>query len=47
MVAHAVKRRIWEAETVYILSLRPVWSPEQGPGQPGRHRENPVLKKNQ
>ena len=39
MVAHACNTSSWEAETYRSLNLRPVWSIESSPGQPGLHRE--------
>ena len=38
MVVHACRGR-WIS-----LSSRPAWSTEKVPGQPGLHKENPVLK---
>jgi hypothetical protein len=46
VVAHAVNPSTWEAEAGGFLSLRPAWSTEQVPGQPGLQR-NPVLKNKQ
>jgi hypothetical protein len=39
MVANAFNPSTWEAEAGGFLSLRPAWSKEQVPGQPGLHRE--------
>jgi hypothetical protein len=39
VVAHAFNPSTWEAEAGGFLSLRPAWSTEQVPGQPGLHRE--------
>jgi hypothetical protein len=39
VVAHAFNPSTWEAEAGGYLSLRPVWSTEWIPGQPGLHGE--------
>jgi hypothetical protein len=39
VVVHAFNPSTWEAEAGGFLSLRPAWSSEQVPGQPGLHRE--------
>jgi hypothetical protein len=39
MVAHAFNPSTWEAEAGESLSLRPLWSIELVPGQPGLQRE--------
>jgi hypothetical protein len=39
VVAHAFNSSTWEAEAGGFLSLRPAWSTELVPGQPGLHRE--------
>ena len=39
MEAHAFNPSTWEAEAGRSLSLKPTWSIEQVPGQPGLHRE--------
>jgi hypothetical protein len=39
VVAHAFNPSTWEAEAGGFLSLRPAWSTELVPGQPGLHRE--------
>jgi hypothetical protein len=39
VVVHAFNPSTWEAKTGRFLSLRPAWSTEWGPGQPGLHRE--------
>ena len=39
MVAHAFNPSTWEAEAGVFQSLRPAWSTEWVPGQPGLHRE--------
>jgi hypothetical protein len=44
VVAHAFNPSTWEAEAGGFLSLRPAWSIECVPGQPGLQR-NPVSKK--
>jgi hypothetical protein len=36
---HAFNPSTWEAEAGRFLSLRPAWSTEGVPGQPGLHRE--------
>ena len=46
MVAHAFNPSTWEAEAGGFLSLRPAWSTEWVPGQPGLHRET-LSRKNQ
>jgi hypothetical protein len=38
-ISRAVVAHIWEAEAGGFLSLRPVWSTEWVPGQPGLHKE--------
>jgi hypothetical protein len=38
MVAQAFNPSTWEAEAGEFLSLRPAWSTEWVPGQPGLHR---------
>jgi hypothetical protein len=45
MVVHAFNPSTWEAEAGKFLSLRPAWSTELVPGQPGLYRETLVLKK--
>jgi hypothetical protein len=44
VVAHAFNPSTREAEAGGSLSSRPAWSTKWVPGQPGLHRENPVLK---
>jgi hypothetical protein len=44
VVAHAFNPSTWEAEASRFLSLRPVWSIEFVPAQPGLHRETPSQK---
>ena len=39
MVAHVFNPSTWKAEAGESLSLRPAWSTERVPGQPGQHRE--------
>jgi hypothetical protein len=39
VVAHAFDPSTWEAEVGGFLSLRPAWSIESIPGQPGLHKE--------
>jgi hypothetical protein len=39
VVAHAFNPSTWEAEAGGFLSLRPAWSTEWVPGQPGLYRE--------
>jgi hypothetical protein len=39
VVAHAFNPSTWKAEAGGFLSLRPAWSTEWVPGQPGLHRE--------
>jgi hypothetical protein len=39
VVVHAFNPSTWEAEAGGFLSLRPAWSTEWVPGQPGLHRE--------
>ena len=39
VVAHTFDLSTWEAEAGRSLSLRPAWSTERVPGQPGLHRE--------
>ena len=39
MVVHTFHPSTWEAEADTFLSLRPAWSTEGVPGQPGLHRE--------
>jgi hypothetical protein len=46
MVAHAFNPSTWEAEAGRFLSLRPAWSTEWVPGQPGLHRETLSQKTN-
>ena len=36
---HTFSPSTWETETGESLSLRPAWSAERVPGQPGLHRE--------
>jgi hypothetical protein len=43
VVAHAFNPSTWEAEAGGFLSLRPAWSIEWVPGQPGGHTEKPCL----
>ena len=38
-MAHAFNPSSWEAEAGRSLSVRPAWSTEKVPGQPGPHRE--------
>jgi hypothetical protein len=45
VVVHAFNLSTWEAEAGEFLSLRPVWSTEWVPGQPGLTQRNPVLEK--
>ena len=45
MVAHAFNPSTQEAETSGSQSLRPAWSIEGVPGQPGLHRETMSQKK--
>ena len=44
VVAHTFNPRTWKAEAGRFLSLRPAWSIEWAPGQPGLHRETPSQK---
>jgi hypothetical protein len=46
MVAHAFNPSTWEAEAGGFLGLRPAWSTEWVPGQPGPHRETLSQKQN-
>ena len=47
VVAHTYNPSTWEVETNGFLSLRPAWSTEWDPGQPGVYRETlPQKKKN-
>jgi hypothetical protein len=39
VVVHAINPSTWEAEAGGFLSLRPAWSTECVPGQPGLYRE--------
>ena len=39
MVVQDFNPSTWKAEAGDSLSLRPAWSTEQVPGQPGLHRE--------
>jgi hypothetical protein len=39
VVAHAFNPSTWEAEAGGFMSLKPAWSTEWVPGQPGLHRE--------
>jgi hypothetical protein len=39
VVAHTFNPSTWEAEAGGFLSLRPAWSTEWDPEQPGLHRE--------
>jgi hypothetical protein len=39
VVAHNFNLNTWEAEAGRFLSLRPAWSTEWVPEQPGLHRE--------
>jgi hypothetical protein len=39
VVAHAFNLSTWESEAGRYLNLRPAWSTEWVPGQPGLHRE--------
>ena len=39
MVVQDFNPSTWKAEADDSLSLRPAWSTEQVPGQPGLHRE--------
>jgi hypothetical protein len=43
---HAFNPSTWEAEAGEFLSLRPAWSTEWDPGQPGLYRETLSQKKN-
>ena len=45
MVVHAFHPSTWEAGAGKFLSSRPAWSTKRVPGQPGLHRETPILKK--
>jgi hypothetical protein len=45
MVAHTFKTSTQEAKVGGSLSLRPAWSTEKVPGQPGLHRETMCQKK--
>jgi hypothetical protein len=45
VMAHAFNPSTWEAETGEFLSLKPAWSTEWVPGQPGLHRETLSKKK--
>ena len=48
LVAHAFKPTTWKAEAgskLRFLSLRPAWSTESVPRQPGLHRETLSRKK--
>ena len=38
-MVHAFNPSIWKAEAGGFLSLRPAWSTERVPGQPGQHKE--------
>jgi hypothetical protein len=44
-VAHAFNPRTQEAEAGGSLSLRPAWSTQRVPGQPGLHKETLPRKK--
>ena len=44
---HSFNPSTWEAEAGRFLSLRPAWSTEWVPRQPGLYRETPFQKKNQ
>jgi hypothetical protein len=46
VVAHTFNLSIWEVEEGRFLSLRPAWSTEWVPGQPGLHRETLSQKNN-
>jgi hypothetical protein len=39
VVVHAFNLSTWKAEAGGFLGLRPAWSTERVPGQPGLHRE--------
>jgi hypothetical protein len=39
VMAHAFNPSTQETEAGGLLSLRPAWSTEKAPGQPGLHRE--------
>jgi hypothetical protein len=45
VVAHIFNPSTWEAEAGRFLSLRPAWSTEHVPSQPGLHRETLSQKK--
>jgi hypothetical protein len=45
VVVHAFNPSTWEAEAGGFLSLRPAWSTERVPGQPGLYRETLSRKK--
>jgi hypothetical protein len=45
VVTHTLNSSTWEAEAGRFLSLRPTWSIEWAPGQPGLHRETLSKKK--
>jgi hypothetical protein len=47
VVAQAFNPSTWEAEAGGFLSLRPAWSTEWFPGQPGLHRETLSRKQQQ
>jgi hypothetical protein len=46
VVAHAFNPSTWDAEAGVFLNLRPAWSPEWVPGQPGLYRETLSQNKN-
>ena len=45
VVAHAFNPSTWEAEAGGFQSLRPAWSTDRVPGQPGLYRETLSRKK--
>jgi hypothetical protein len=47
VVVHPFDPSTWEAEAGRFLSLRPAWSTEWVPGQPGLHRETLFWKNKQ
>ena len=46
VVAHAFNPSTWDAEAGGFLSLKPDWSTEWDPGQPGLYRETLSQKQN-
>ena len=41
VVAHVFIPSTWETEAGAFLTLRPAWTTQRVPGQPGLHRETP------